>query len=421
MLLARPGSSADPLLHVRRHLLAAAVLATAAAAWGLAGPVLPGGRWLAVHLLTLGVLTNLLVGLMPFFARTVLHAPLDDSGADLRLALLNGGAIVLLVGLPTGATWAVALGATALTAAVMHLWLDLRRARKRALPARFSFVGRIYERACGGFVHAALLGAAMGVGLIPGAWYAGVRLAHLHVALLGWVGLPLLATLLTLGPTILRTRMADGAGPRAATWLPRAATALTVGVLALAFSGAPAPFGRGLELLGAAGLAVYAVAVAQVCVPVLAVWRSRVRSLAATLMASACAWFMLAIAVDVALVATGATRLLDLVAPVLIVGVLVQAVLGSLLHLLPMAMTSTPEARGAVRERLAALPAAAAIGLNAGVLLLSAALVGARVLDVLPGGVVVAAWSAVAAGILLLGAAMAWACLDGTARAAADG
>jgi hypothetical protein len=403
----------DALLPTRRHLLAAAAFATAAAAWGLAGAVLPGGRWLAVHLLTLGVVTNLLAGLMPFFARTVLHAPLDDGGAPLRLALLNGGALVLLAGLPTGLRPAIAAGATAVTAAVLLLWLALRRARRTALPSRFAFVGRTYERACGAFVHAAILGAAMGLGMVPASWYAGVRLAHLHVALLGWVGLPLLATLVTLGPTILRTRMADGAGQRAAVALPRAATGLTVAVLALILSGAPSPAGRLLELVAAGGLAVYGYGVASVCLPVLAVWRGRVPSLAATLIASACAWFLLAITVDAALIGAGRAAILDVAAPALLIGVLVQAILGSLLHLLPMAMTSTLTGRTAVRDRLSALPVGAALLLNAAVVVLTGALVGARLWDAVPLQMVMAAWAAVAAGVLLLGTAMAWACLDG--------
>jgi hypothetical protein len=411
MSLLQPSPTDDRMVAVRRHVLAAAAFAAAAGVWVVAGGTLPGGRWLAVHLLTLGVATNLLAGLMPYFARTVLKVPADDEGARLRFALLNGGALLLLVGLPTGTLAAVAVGSTLLSVGVFALWRTLRTARRRALPSRFGFVARVYERACGAFLHGAILGAVMGLGLIPGGWYGGVRLAHLHVNLLGWVGLPLLATLLTLGPTVLRTRMADGAGPRAAKALSRAATALTVAVVALALSGAPGAWGRALEVVAAGGLAVYAWGVAAICLPILQVWRTRVPSLGATLLASACVWFPIAIAADVVLVGTGATVLLDVVAPALLLGVLVHAILGSLLHLLPMALPRTLEGRKELRARLSALPRWWVVPLNGGVLAVSAVLVAGRADAVLPSGTATAAWAALAASVLLLGARMAWSCL----------
>lgn len=59
---------------------------------------------------------------------------------------------------------AVAAGATAMTAAVLWLYWDLRRLRRAALGARFAFVVRGYERACGAFVHGAILRGTVGIG-----------------------------------------------------------------------------------------------------------------------------------------------------------------------------------------------------------------------------------------------------------------
>src|SRR6478609_7922004 len=74
------------------------------------------------------------------------------------------------------------------------------------------------------------LGATLGVLLargLPDPWHARILLAHVAVNLLGWVGLTVAGTVVTLWPTMLRTRL--GAGSDAA--LRRALPVLLVGVL----------------------------------------------------------------------------------------------------------------------------------------------------------------------------------------------
>ena len=174
MTAATPGRA--PLAHLRAGFTAAGVFAVAAAVQLAVGG--PGSRWLAVHLFTVGVLSNLIVTLAPHFAATLLHAT-ERRAALPRLAVLNAGALLLAAsGLRSAAL--LAARATLLTAAVLWLWWDLRRMRKAALhPGRFGFVTRAYERAAGAFVHGALLGVLMGTGALGGAWYAAARLAHL--------------------------------------------------------------------------------------------------------------------------------------------------------------------------------------------------------------------------------------------------
>ncbi|SCL49382.1 Transposase, Mutator family [Micromonospora citrea] len=78
-------------------------------------------------------------------------------------------------------------------------------------------------------------------------------LFHAHVNLLGRVSLIMLATLLTLRPTALRTRMADGAVTVARRALPIAVAGLTaVGIDVLAWW--PPPAAGGLALTTAAAL-----------------------------------------------------------------------------------------------------------------------------------------------------------------------
>lgn len=92
--------------------------------------------------------------------------------------LLNVGVVLLVTGLPTGLTGVFLPGALALTAAVCWLYLDLRRCRRQALAARFALVVRGYERACGAFLHGALLGGLLGAGIFSGAWYGAARVAR---------------------------------------------------------------------------------------------------------------------------------------------------------------------------------------------------------------------------------------------------
>src|SRR5690606_31420738 len=100
----------------------------------------------------------------------------------------------------------------------------------------------------------------VGVGL--GVWMARslasplheqVRAAHVSLNVFGWIGLTVLGTLVTLWPTILRTRIAEGAELAARRALPLLLLAL--GVMAASALG-------GVQIGYAAGLAVYLVGVA---------------------------------------------------------------------------------------------------------------------------------------------------------------
>lgn len=305
-----------PFTPVRTTLAVAGVWAAAAGTWLVAGSALPGGRWLAVHLFTLGVLTNLLADLMRHFAATLLHVR-DDGGRHLwRIAARNAGVLAVLTGRVSAVPLLVAVGATAVSAEVLLGWRDVRRMRRRALPARHAPVVRAYQRAYGAFLHAALLGALLGTGVVPGRWYANVRLAHVHVALLGWAGVPVLATLVFLGPTLLRARVADGADGRARRLLPVAATGVTVASFALLL---------GLLPVAAAGVAAFAWAATVLCWDVV-----RLRAAAPNpALAVALGWLVLAAWADAALLAVGATRYLDVVGAMALVGGLAPVVVAS--------------------------------------------------------------------------------------------
>jgi hypothetical protein len=77
--------------------------------WLAVGQQFNVGRWLALHLFTLGVLSNLVMAMADHFARTLLHSPVGH-GPRSRFILLNLGAVLVLAGLPTGQRMAVYLG-----------------------------------------------------------------------------------------------------------------------------------------------------------------------------------------------------------------------------------------------------------------------------------------------------------------------
>lgn len=346
---------------------AALVYLAAAGVWVVAGDFLPGGRWLAVHLFTLGVLSNLILIFAQHFGHTVTRSPGD--GSPLTIAVFNLGVLGVLIGLPTAATWLLALGATVAALAVTDSYRRIRAARRTAVGARFAWIARIYERAHGGFVHGAVLGALLGLGLLRGEWAVTGRLAHLHVNVLGWAVLTLLATIVFFGPTMVRTRIEDGADTTASRALRHGATSLTIGVLCMLGSALDGAAGRALHVVATVGLAGFAAAATAVVVPVAtAALQARPSAPRIPLMAS-CLWLVGLVWADVAVVAVGASSALALVGVVALVAVLLQSVLATLTYLTPMLRGRSFAARDLLLARLEQGATARALAFNGGVIL----------------------------------------------------
>jgi len=341
--------------------------------WLVAGDALPGGRWLVVHMLTLGVLSPVVLVFSQHFAATLTRSAGEEPRWHAPAFAL--AAVGMLVALPSGTTWLLGSAATAATGVVMAAWWRIRRMRRQAVGARFGWVVRGYERAHGAFVHGAVLGALLGAFVLPGAWHASARLAHLHVMLLGWTGLTLLGTLVFFGPTMLRTRIVDGADGFAARWLPHAATGLSVGVVALLLTALPGNAGSAARLVAALGLALFATVATRVLWDVVeAALAARPYAVRGPMLAG-CGWLVLVLWADVAVVATAAWQLLPTLGLLALAGVFVPMVLATLTHLAPLLRAATMPGRDAVRtslERHAALRAGA---YNTGVLVMVAAAV----------------------------------------------
>ena len=331
-------------------IAAALLYAAAVGVWSVFGGLLPGGRWFAVHLFTLGVLTNLVLTFSEHFARTVTRT--KGERAAWWPVVTNLGILLVLIGFPGGQRWLLAVGSTIVTGAVFAAYRRIRRMRHEAIGARFAWIARVYERAHGAFIHGAILGALMGVGLLAGSWYGAARIAHLHANILGWGGLTLLATLVFFGPTMARTRIEPGADERGARALRRGATGLSVAVVLLLLTGVGGVPGTIARVGAGTGLALYAWAATVVCLPVgRAVWRAKPTA-ARPLVTAVCVWLPLVAWADVAVVATGSWRWLDAIGVAALTGVLAQAICATLVYLTPMLRGSTTAEREAIRLRL---------------------------------------------------------------------
>ncbi|HLV59111.1 MAG TPA: hypothetical protein VKY81_09630 [Natronosporangium sp.] len=308
----------------------------------IAHPFLPSWRWLAIHLLLLGAVTNAIMVWSAHFTVAVLRspAPATRRGEAVRLVVLNAGVVAVLAGGTAGGggAWVGVGGAAAVAGAVAaHLWWLAARLRA-ALAPRFTVTVHYYLAAAA----ALLSGIPVGAWMLVADGHARPRLLlfHAHVNLLGWVVLTVLGTLLTLWPTVLRTRMVDGA-VRAAT------RALPVAVAGLVLLGA--------GLLGwwrpvaAAGLALAATAVVIIGVPAVRTARTRPpASFATWSIAAALGWLLVALAIDAWALLTASddpAAALDRFGGVLVpllAGFVGQVLLGALSYLLPMALGGGP-------------------------------------------------------------------------------
>ncbi|MGW5215319.1 multicopper oxidase domain-containing protein [Streptomyces sp. NPDC004051] len=309
----------------------------------LVHPFVPAARWLLVHLLLLGAVSNAVVIWSGHFAASVLRLPEADRGAPaaLRLAGLNAGAVAVVAGMLTGRWPLVLAGGTLVATAVAVHAVWLVRLLRRALPSRFALTVRYYVAAAALLPAGAAMGVVMARGGLSDNGAARLLIAHEMVNLLGWLGLTVAGTLVTLWPTMLRTRVADGAEKAARTALPVLLGGLGAAVLA-ALTLPPAPT--------AAGVGVFVAGLVLAGVP----WirEARVRtpsSFAAWSVAAGTVWLLGALAALTAILLTSPSwpsvveRTAALTAP-LAGGWMAQVLMGALSFLVPVVLGGGPTA-----------------------------------------------------------------------------
>lgn len=205
----------------------------------VARDLLPQTWWTAIHLVTLGVLTNAILQWSWYFARGLLRLPPTDrrSGRDAvrRSIAFNVALVGLVAAMWTGASVLTVLLATALGAIVAWHGLAILRASRASLGSRHAALLRFYVAASAMFVIGCTIAGFLTVALLdPDApvWLLTARdsltLAHAIIMVGGWLGLSIAGTLVTLGPTVLRTRMDANASATAVRGLPWMVAAVTL-------------------------------------------------------------------------------------------------------------------------------------------------------------------------------------------------
>lgn len=327
--------------HIRTSALVLAWL-TAAAIVAALHRQAPAASWLMVHLLLLGAVTTALLVWSWHFTIAVLRAPQPPTrrGEAVRIITANVGALGVIAGVLANAPAVIIVGAFAVAGAVAaHVGAMVIRVRQ-ALPSRFAFTVRAY-------IAAGLLllpGIALGVLLARGTWddttYSQLLLGHVTINLLGWVGLPILGTLVTLWPTMLRTRLAPDAERKARQALP-----LLIGGTLVTTAGVL----LGLNALAAAGVVGYLIGIALTAWPMVTEMRQRAPEAFSSWSALAgVLWLAGTIFAFGVVLVIGGGELLgqlsgQLIAAILIGGIL-QVLLGSLSYLVPVMVGGGPAA-----------------------------------------------------------------------------
>lgn len=317
----------------------------------LAHPFLPAPRWLLIHLVLLGAVTHAILVWSRYFTDALLHAapdPLDRSRQNHRLVLLNAGVVLVVVGVLT--TWwpATLVGAGAVVGAVGWHGAALVRQSRASLPSRFGLTVGYYVAAAALLLGGVTIGAVL-TRVQANPWHQRLVVAHASVNLLGWIGLTALGTLVTLWPTMLRTRIAPGAERAATRALP-----VLVGAVAVAAGGALA----GQRVVVALGYLLYLAGMAVLTPAFLSAAKTRApHSFSSFSVGAALSWLtgcLVALTVSLATAPSweAAGDRFGWLTPYLAAGFGAQLLLGALSYLVPVALGGGP---GPVRTAAAVL------------------------------------------------------------------
>ncbi|GGF43735.1 hypothetical protein GCM10010922_19090 [Microbacterium sorbitolivorans] len=315
------------------------VIATVVAV--VAQRAIPAPTWLMLHLLLLGAATQAILVWSQHFSFALLRARqtlADRRSQNARLGLANLGAVLVFVGVPAALWPATVAGAGVLVVAVVWHAASLVGRLRGSLTGRFGRTVWYYVVSAMFLAIGATLGA-----IIARGGSSHLVLAHAIVNVFGWIGITVAGTIVTLWPTILRTRAAENASRDAARALPW----LAAGALVAATGAAIAQ-----PIAWVSGLAAYLAGLALIGV---SLWRAArqkpPRDFAALSVCAALVWWIAIVAVmavsGVVDIASGAgvggmSRLLRAAVPYLAAGFTAQVLVGALSYLIPVALGGGP-------------------------------------------------------------------------------
>lgn len=302
---------------------------------------IPAPRWLMIHLLLLGAISHAILVWSQYFAIALLRTPTrphDRATQNWRLLMLNAGTVVVVSGVLSMLWPLTATGAALVAGAVIWHGVNLFARMRRALPSRFGATVKYYIAAAAFLPVGAVLGTVLAHGT-GSPTHEQVTLAHAFLNVLGWVGLTVAGTLVTLWPTMLRTRIADQAAANSRRALP----VLVASALAAALGA-----GFGLLPVAAAGLLGYIAGLGMMASAFIQVARNKPPKTFSTLsvLGAVSWWIGCLVALAVSLLGTGdwqvVGRLFASITPYLVAGFAAQVLLGALSYLVPVAMGSGP-------------------------------------------------------------------------------
>ena len=179
----------------------------------ISGLVQRGGEndqppWLTIHLLLLGAATNAILTWSDHFVSALLWTRSQNrNSAIVRIILINIGILGILVSVSAHINWLIIPFATLMIATMVFYLRGISIAIKRSLNKRFIKLLRYYQTAAFFLLIGVILGVVDAFKSDHDPLQPRLALAHLHANLLGWVGITVIGTLVTLWPTVLRTPM----------------------------------------------------------------------------------------------------------------------------------------------------------------------------------------------------------------------
>ncbi|HEU4481172.1 MAG TPA: hypothetical protein VFS18_04740, partial [Actinomycetota bacterium] len=304
-----------------------------------------------------------------------------------QLALLNMGAALVVAGRLWDRSGVLAVGASLFVATICWVSWQVHITWRRSVNRRFSITGTFYRLAGVSIILGASIGGALGIGAFDDpSSYLDHRSLHMTLNVLGWAGLTIVGTAVTLLPTILHVRAPKLDTVRPVPWL------MFGGLMALSTAAS-----LGLDAFAALGMVFYVGGLAAFGVYVrrtLEVPRRRKVPTAALHLIAAIAW---SAATSLVLVVSLAASEVSLTRDVLVVGgaggFVFQALLGAWSFLLPSTRPPGAERRRSELTAMEILGRPQVIAYNVG---LVAILIGLQTdIDISLVGIMVA-WSAAA-------------------------
>jgi len=192
-------------------------------------------KWILVHLLLLGAITNLIFVWSSHFTATMLRLPqeADRKRYLVRVIVLNLGVISVIAGKVQERKFLMAFGAAAV---VISAGLHVRSIQiqiARALPTRFKTIPRFYIVSALFLILGGVLGGLLSQGP-KGEFKYRLLVAHYSTNIFGWIGITIAGTLITFIPTMLRTQLPEKAekhGYKSLPWLVGSVLAIDTGTL----------------------------------------------------------------------------------------------------------------------------------------------------------------------------------------------